>query len=125
MRATITTYLTDVRANLEKSLRIAKAAELCAGSGRTRKGMEIALSLEPIVYELNMLRSGPSASRAIASMGGSFQRHTCVLCGGSRAECEQSYGLIWPEPEHIRISSLFLAMDHQRSCLPADVRVPA
>ena len=47
------TYLTDVRAKLEKGLRIAKAAEICAASGRTRKGMEIALSLGSIVYELN------------------------------------------------------------------------
>jgi hypothetical protein len=45
---TIETYLTDVRSKLEKGLRIAKAAELCAGSGRTRKGMEIVLSLERI-----------------------------------------------------------------------------
>jgi hypothetical protein len=45
---TIKTYLTDVRAKLEKGLRIAKAAEVCAGSGRTRKGMEIVLSLERI-----------------------------------------------------------------------------
>jgi hypothetical protein len=44
---TIKTYLTDARAKLEKGLRIAKAAEVCAGSGRTRKGMEIVLSLEP------------------------------------------------------------------------------
>ena len=51
----IKTYLTDLRAKLEKGLRIAKAAEICAGSGRTRKGMEIVLSLEPIVYELNTL----------------------------------------------------------------------
>src|SRR5689334_11870790 len=31
-------------------------------------------------------------SRLIASMGGSFRHHTCLPCGGSRAECEQSYG---------------------------------
>jgi Protein of unknown function (DUF3489) len=57
---TIKTYLTDVRAKLEKGLRIAKAAEVCAGSGRTRKGMEIVLSLEPIVYELNTLLNAAS-----------------------------------------------------------------
>jgi predicted DNA-binding protein (UPF0278 family) len=57
----IKTYLTDVRAKLEKGLRIAKAAEACAGSGRrTRNGMEIALSLEPIVYELNTLLNAAS-----------------------------------------------------------------
>jgi len=52
---TVKTSLTLVRARLEKGLRIAKAAEACAVSGRTRKGMEVALSLEPIVYELNTL----------------------------------------------------------------------
>jgi hypothetical protein len=45
--------LADVRASLEKALRIARAAEACVVSGRARKGMEVALSLEPIVYELN------------------------------------------------------------------------
>ena len=34
--------LADVRASLEKALRIARAAEACAVSGRTRKGMEVA-----------------------------------------------------------------------------------
>jgi len=45
---TTKTYLTDVRAKLERGLRIAEAADICAGSRRIRKGMEIALSLEPI-----------------------------------------------------------------------------
>ena len=52
---TVKTSLALVRAKLEIGLRIAKAAEACAVSGRTRKGMEVALSLEPIVYELNTL----------------------------------------------------------------------
>jgi hypothetical protein len=60
LNTTIKTYLTDVRVKLEKGLRIAKAAEACAGSGRTRKGMEVALSLEPIVYELNTLLNATS-----------------------------------------------------------------
>jgi hypothetical protein len=62
---TIKTYLTDVRAQLEKGLRIAKAAEACAGSGRTRKGMEIALGLEPIVYELNTLLNAASLTNRL------------------------------------------------------------
>ena len=57
---TIKTYLTDVRAKLEKGLRIAQAAEVCAGSGRTRKGMEVALGLEAIVHELNTLLNAAS-----------------------------------------------------------------
>src|SRR5262249_17594611 len=28
-------------------------------------------------------------SKLMASMGGSFRRHTCLPCAGSRAECEQ------------------------------------
>ena len=52
---TVKTSLALVRAKLEKGLRIAKAAEACAASGRTRKGVEVALGLEKIVYELNTL----------------------------------------------------------------------
>ena len=55
VEATIKPYLADMRARLEKALRIAKAAEACAVSGRTRKGMEVALGLEAIVHELNTL----------------------------------------------------------------------
>jgi len=54
------THLADVRARLEKGLRIAKAAEVCAVSGRTRKGMEVALGLEAIVHELNTLLNAAS-----------------------------------------------------------------
>ena len=57
---TVKTSLALVRAKLEKALRIAKAAEACAVSGRTKKGMEVALSLEPIVYELNTLLNAAS-----------------------------------------------------------------
>ena len=53
VNTSIKAQLTQIRAKLEKGLRIAKAAEICAGSGRVNKGIEIALSLEPIVYELN------------------------------------------------------------------------
>ena len=57
---TVKTSLALVRAKLEKALRIARAAEACAVSGRTRKGMEVALSLELIVYELNTLLNAVS-----------------------------------------------------------------
>jgi len=52
-KATIKAHLAQIRAELEKGLRIAKAAEICASSGRINKGIEIALSLEAILYELN------------------------------------------------------------------------
>jgi len=62
---TIKTYLTDVRAVFEKGLRIAKAAEACAVSGRTRKGLEVALGLEPIVHELNTLLNAVSMTNRL------------------------------------------------------------
>jgi len=55
VEATIKTQLTEIRAKLEKGLRIAKAAEACAVSGRNRKGIEVAVGLEKIVAELNTL----------------------------------------------------------------------
>ena len=60
VEATIKASLADIRAKLEKGLRIAKAAEACAVSGRTRKGIEVALGLEEIVYELNTLLNAAS-----------------------------------------------------------------
>jgi hypothetical protein len=62
---TVKTSLALVRAKLEKALRIAKAAEACAVSGRTRKSMEVALSLEPIVYELNTLLNAVSMTNRL------------------------------------------------------------
>jgi hypothetical protein len=63
--ATIKTHLADVRASLEKGLRIAKAAEACAVSGRTRKGMEVALGLEAIIHELNTLLNAVSMTNRL------------------------------------------------------------
>jgi len=62
---TVKTSLTLVRARLEKGLRIAKAAEVCAVSGRTRKGMEVALGLEAIVHELNTLLNAVSMTNRL------------------------------------------------------------
>ena len=66
VEATIKAHLADMRATLEKGLRIARAAEACAVSGRTRKGIEVALGLEQIVYELNTLLN---ASGTISRFG--------------------------------------------------------
>jgi hypothetical protein len=52
---TVKTSLAVVRAKLEIGLRIAKAAELCSDSGRTRKAIEVARGLEEIVSEVNTL----------------------------------------------------------------------
>jgi len=52
---TVKTSLALVRAKLEIGLRIAKAAEVCSGSGRTGKAIEVARSLEDIVSDVNTL----------------------------------------------------------------------
>ena len=62
---TVKTSLALVRAKLEKALRIATAAEACAVSGRTRKGVEVALGLEPIVHELNTLLNAVSMTNRL------------------------------------------------------------
>jgi hypothetical protein len=57
---TIKTYLTEMRARLEKAASIAKAAEACAISGNVEKGIEVALDLEQIVYEVNTFLNAAS-----------------------------------------------------------------
>ena len=53
--ATVKTSLALVRIKLEKALRIATAAEVCSGSGRTTKAIEVARGLEEIVSDVNTL----------------------------------------------------------------------
>ena len=53
--ATVQNSLTLVRAKLEIGLRIIKAAEVCVGSGRARRAIEVARGLEEIVSDVNTL----------------------------------------------------------------------
>jgi hypothetical protein len=52
---TVKSSLALVRAKLENGLRIATAAEVCSGSGRTGKAIEVARGLEKIVSDVNTL----------------------------------------------------------------------
>jgi hypothetical protein len=45
---------------LEKATSIAKAAEGCAVSGNAEKGVEVALDIEEIVYEVNTFLNAAS-----------------------------------------------------------------
>jgi hypothetical protein len=56
----IKAYLTEMRARLEKAASIAKAAEACALSGNCEKGIEVALDIEEIVYEVNTFLNAAS-----------------------------------------------------------------
>jgi hypothetical protein len=57
---TIKAYLTEMRSRLEKAASIAKAAEACALSGNVEKGIEIALDIEQIIYEVNTFLNAAS-----------------------------------------------------------------
>ena len=53
IETTIRVYLSQIRARLDEAAGIAKAAETCADSGNVGKGIEIALDVEQLLYEVN------------------------------------------------------------------------
>jgi hypothetical protein len=63
---TIKTYLKEMRERLEQATSIAKAAETCAESGNTAKGIEIALDLEQLIYEVNTFLNAASMINRIS-----------------------------------------------------------
>jgi hypothetical protein len=63
---TIKTYLKEMRERLERATSIAKAAETCAESGNTAKGIEIALDLEQLIYEVNTFLNAASMINRIS-----------------------------------------------------------
>jgi hypothetical protein len=65
---TIKAYLKEMRERLEQATSIAKAAEACAESGNTEKAIEIALDVEPLIYEVNtFLNAGSMINRITKS----------------------------------------------------------
>jgi hypothetical protein len=63
---TIKVYLKQMRERLEKAASIAKAAEACADAGNVEKGIEVALDIEELVYEVNTFLN---ASSMISRLG--------------------------------------------------------
>ena len=57
---TIRVYLSQMRARLDEAARIAKAAEACADAGNFSKGIEIALDVEHLLYEVNTFLNAAS-----------------------------------------------------------------
>ncbi len=60
VESSIAAYLTEMRSRLEKAVSIAKAAEACAVSGNINKGIEFALDIEVIVYEVSTFLNAAS-----------------------------------------------------------------
>jgi hypothetical protein len=57
---TIKVYLKQMRSRLEKAASIARAAEACADSGDLEKGLEVALDVEQMIYEVNTFLNAAS-----------------------------------------------------------------
>ena len=63
--------LKEMRDRLERAASIARAAEACADTGNVEKGIEVALDVEQLIYEVTTClnaasminRLGPSANR--------------------------------------------------------------
>jgi hypothetical protein len=62
---TLKVYFKEMRQRLEQATSIAKAAEACAENGNTEKGIEIALDLEQLIYEVNTLLNAASMLKRI------------------------------------------------------------
>jgi hypothetical protein len=57
---TIKAYLGEIRERLDQAAGIAKAAQACADAGQIDKGVEVALDLEQLVYEVNTFLNAAS-----------------------------------------------------------------
>ena len=60
VETTIKVYLSQMRAQLDEAANIAKAAEACADAGNIQKGVEIALDVEQLLYEVNTFLNAAS-----------------------------------------------------------------
>ena len=60
VQITTKAYLAEIRQRLDEAASIAKAAQTCAETGNIEKGVEIALDVEQLVYEVNTLLNAAS-----------------------------------------------------------------
>lgn len=63
---TIKVYLKQMREHLKRAASIAKAAEACAEAGNVEKGIEIALDVEELIYEVNTFLNAASMINRIS-----------------------------------------------------------
>ena len=60
VEVTLKAYLKEMRERLERAASIAKAADACAESGNVEKGVEVALDVEQLLYEVNTFLNAAS-----------------------------------------------------------------
>ncbi len=66
VKATIRTYLTEIRSRLDKAAGIGRAADACAGADLHDKGLEVALDVEQLLYEASALLNAASLINRVA-----------------------------------------------------------
>jgi hypothetical protein len=66
VRITIRAYLDEMRLRLDEAASIAKAAQACADAGNVEKGVEIALDVEQLMYEVNTFLNAASLIKRIS-----------------------------------------------------------
>jgi hypothetical protein len=66
VQITIKSYLAEMRQRLDDAAGIARAAQTCADAGNIEKGVEIALDVEQLVYEVNTLLNAASLINRIS-----------------------------------------------------------
>lgn len=60
VETTVKVYLREMRIRLDQAASIAKAAEACSESGNVDKGVEVALDVEQLLYEVNTFLNAAS-----------------------------------------------------------------
>jgi hypothetical protein len=63
---TLKVYLAEMRQRLDQAASIARAAQACADAGNIEKGVEIALDVEQLVYEVETLLNAASLINRIS-----------------------------------------------------------
>ena len=60
LEITIKGHLKEMRERLDHAANIARAAQTCADTGNVEKGVEIALDVEQLIYEVNTFLNAAS-----------------------------------------------------------------
>ena len=60
IEVTLKSYLREMRMRLDEAASIGKAAEACSEAGNVDKGVEVALDVEQLLYEVNTFLNAAS-----------------------------------------------------------------
>jgi len=60
LEITIKSHLKEMRERLDRAASITRAAQTCADTGNVEKGVEIALDVEQLIYEVNTFLNAAS-----------------------------------------------------------------